>query len=459
MDARTLGELMGWALTEARYAELLPAYLRLMKWANITTIERAAMLGAQLGHESVGLRYQQEIHDGSNYEGRRDLGNIYPGDGRRFRGHGWIQITGRHNHTEVSKWAYGKGIVPTPTYFVDHPADLGSDQYCWVGPAWYWVVARPQINSLADRRDLEGVTRAINGGLNGLADRRRRYNHALTMGSRLLPTGGPVTEKVLEYPRDQVHQDTFYNCGPASVQTILRAASGEYVTEAVLGRELGTHQGGTDYIGQFVPVLNARIPGGAWRYRSMPNDPPTAAQRDQLWADITASIDAGFGVIANIVAPPSNYPRAVAPSTVSPAYRGGTVYHYFAVMGYSDAGGRRYWIADSGFAPYGYWIAHDQLATLIPPKGYAYSTAQPEDTNMGFNDEDRRMLREVHRELTQRLPSRSAYRTTDEPIDTLAGYALNTDARIHEDWVHARADEAGMDPAEWAAKNLGGKNQ
>lgn len=456
MDARTLGELMGWSMAESRYARLLPAYLRLMKWANITTIERAAMLGAQLGHESVGLRYQQEIHDGSNYEGRRDLGNIYPGDGRRFRGHGWIQITGRHNHTEVSKWAHGKGIVPTPTYFVDHPADLGSDQHCWVGPAWYWTVARPQINALADRRDLEGVTRAINGGLNGLADRRRRYDKALAMGDRLL--GGPVAEKVLNYPRDQVHQDTFYNCGPATVQTILRAATGEYVTESVLGRELGTHTGGTDYIGQFVPVLNRRLPGGAWRYRSMPNDPPTAAQRDHLWADITASIDAGFGVVANIVAPPSNYPRAVPPSTIRPAYSGGTIYHYFAVMGYSDAGGRRYWIADSGFSPYGYWIGHDQLATLIPPKGYAYSTAQPEDTDMGFNDEDRRMLREVHRELTQQLPSRSAYRHTDDPIDTLAGIGLNVDARVHEDWVHARAAEAGMEPAEWAAKNLGGRN-
>ena len=78
---------------------------------------------------------------------------------------------------------------------------------------------------------------------------------------------------------------------------------------------------------------------------------------------------------------------------------------------------------------------------------------------MGFNDEDRRMLREVHRELTQLYPSRSAYRTTDEPIDTLAGYALNTDARIHESWVHERAAEDDMTPTEWAAKNLGGKNQ
>ena len=81
----------------------------------------------------------------------------------------------------------------------------------------------------------------------------------------------------------------------------------------------------------------------------------------------------------------------------------------------------------------------------------------PEEDDMAFTEEDRRMLREVHRELTQLYPSRSAYRTTDEPIDSLAGYVLNADARIHEDWVHARAAEAGMDPADWAAKHLGGQ--
>lgn len=43
-------------------------------------------------------------------------------------------------------------------------------------------------------------------------------------------------------------------------------------------------------------------------------------------------------------------------------------------MGYGEDGaGRRYWIADSGFSPYGYWISHEQLASLIPPKGYAYA--------------------------------------------------------------------------------------
>lgn len=452
MDARTLGEVMGWSLSESRYADLLPGYLNAARTANITTVERAAMWAAQLGHESVGLRYMEEIADGSAYNGRADLGNVYPGDGPRFKGRGPIQLTGRTNYREFTRWAGEHGH--TTFDFEAEPWRLSEPHWGFLAASYYWTVARPDINALADRRDLTTVTRRINGGTNGLADRQARYDRALAIGARLL--GGDVSEKVLDYPRDQVHQDTFYNCGPASVQTILRAATGEYVDEAVLGRELGTHTGGTDYIGQFVPVLNRRLPGGAWKYRSMPNDPPGPDQRDRLWADITGSINAGFGVIANIVAPLSNYPRAVAPSTISPAYSGGTVYHYIAVMGYSDAGRRRYWIADSGFSPYGYWIGHDQLATLIPPKGYAYSTAQPED-DMGFNDEDRRMLREVHRELTQLYPSRSAYRHTDEPIDSLAGYVLNTDARQHELWVQEQAAQAVMDPADWATKHLGGQ--
>lgn len=79
---------------------------------------------------------------------------------------------------------------------------------------------------------------------------------------------------------------------------------------------------------------------------------------------------------------------------------------------------------------------------------------------MALSDAEQRELldktREIHRELTQRYPSRSAYRATDEPIDTMAGMLLNVDARVHEDWVHARAKEAGMTPTEFA-KKLGAK--
>ena len=187
--------------------------------------------------------------------------------------------------------------------------------------------------------------------------------------------GGKEVEVLLPYRRDQVRQDTIYNCGPASTQTAIRSKTNALISEAQLGRELGTYTGGTDYIGQFPRVLNRYLAGAGYRHQDMPNDPPTGAQKEKLWRDLTNSIRGGYGVIANFVVPPSNYPRAVYPSTISPAYGGGVVYHYVAVMGFAGAGSsRRVWIADSGFAPYGYWMSFDQFATCIPPKGYAYAT-------------------------------------------------------------------------------------
>ncbi|MBM4538769.1 hypothetical protein GS463_06265 [Rhodococcus hoagii] len=190
LAAATLSQAMGGSLPLARYEQLLPAFVDAMRAADITTVERAAMWCAQLGHESSGLRYMEEIADGSAYEGRRDLGNIHAGDGRRFKGRGPIQVTGRHNYTECSRWAHARGLVPTPTFFVDNPHELASDRYGFIGPVWYWTAARPQLNALSDAHNLDAATRAINGGLNGIADRSTRYQRCLDMGAALLPRKG-----------------------------------------------------------------------------------------------------------------------------------------------------------------------------------------------------------------------------------------------------------------------------
>lgn len=188
MDAKTLSEVMVGSLSLSRYEELLPGYVNAMKAANITNTNRAAMWAAQIGHESVGLRYMEEIASGSAYEGRQDLGNVYPGDGVRYKGSGPIQLTGRANFRAFTQWANSKGH--TSIDFEANPHLVRQDpKWGFLAASWYWVVARPQINVLADRQDLEGVTRAINGGLNGINDRRSRYNRALSMGDRILPSG------------------------------------------------------------------------------------------------------------------------------------------------------------------------------------------------------------------------------------------------------------------------------
>lgn len=173
-------------LSEARAAEILPAVSDGLKASQCTNINRIAMWLAQVGHESAGFNATEEYASGAAYEGRADLGNTQPGDGVRFKGRSWIQITGRNNYTAFSRWCSGKGLVLSPTEFVDNPKRLAELRWAGIGAAWYWTVARPDINTLSDRQDLETVTRRINGGTNGLADRRDRYNRALLQGDALL---------------------------------------------------------------------------------------------------------------------------------------------------------------------------------------------------------------------------------------------------------------------------------
>ena len=182
-----------------------------------------------------------------------------------------------------------------------------------------------------------------------------------------------MTEKVLPYDRAIVPQEQGWSCGPASTQVVLNSL-GILVSENELIRQIGTTTNGTDDISWIeTRALDSRVPRAGYSRSYIPNDPPTQAQKTKLWRDVVKSIDAGFGVVMNWVAPPSNYPRGVKGSA-SPAYGGGTVYHYVACMGYDSAGEKALWIADSGFRPFGYWVSFDQAAGLISPKGYTYAT-------------------------------------------------------------------------------------
>lgn len=188
MDAQTLATAMGCTPSVAqRYVADFNVALR---QANCTTVPRASMFCAQIGHESVGLRYMEEIASGAAYEGRRDLGNVYPGDGRRFKGRGPIQLTGRHNYGRFGQWAKSRGLVSDANYFVTNPTVVATSKWGFLAASWYWTVARPQINSLCDKGDIVGVTRAINGGTNGLADRVARWARCRALGAALLPSGG-----------------------------------------------------------------------------------------------------------------------------------------------------------------------------------------------------------------------------------------------------------------------------
>jgi hypothetical protein len=175
-------------------------------------------------------------------------------------------------------------------------------------------------------------------------------------GSAALPQ---QTWKVLDHQYQA--QETGYWCGPAASRIALSTRMNP-PTQGTLAGQLGTTTNGTDWIGQVTKVLNDHL-GARYATVEMPTDPPSQQQRDRLWDDIVLSIDAGHGIVANIVAPASNHP---------PGYPNYTIYHYVAIIGYNPAT-RQVYVADS--ANFGgnnhYWLSFDQMATLIPPKGYS----------------------------------------------------------------------------------------
>ncbi|MEE6177873.1 C39 family peptidase [Mycobacterium sp. 050134] len=189
---------------------------------------------------------------------------------------------------------------------------------------------------------------------------------------RDVPAAAVGVEKVLPYDHSIVPQETGFWCGPAATQVVLNSR-GIIVAERDLALSIGTNANGTDYVGLIEQDLDRRVPDAGYMSVYLPCDPPTAAQRDRLWRDLVRSIDSGWGVIMNWVAPPSNYPQG-AKGSRSPLYHGGTIYHYVAAMGYDNTpGAEAVWIADSGFQPFGYWCWFDQVTSLIPPKGYTYA--------------------------------------------------------------------------------------
>lgn len=145
-------------------------------YAELTTVARLAPWLGQVGHETLRLRYTAELWGPTAQQLRyepvttlsRRLGNNQPGDGRRFAGHGLIQTTGRHNHARVRDRLRAR-LGPEVPDFEANPLQLCTPGWAALSAADYWVDRR--LNELADAGDHVALTRRINGGTNGLADR------------------------------------------------------------------------------------------------------------------------------------------------------------------------------------------------------------------------------------------------------------------------------------------------
>jgi N-acetylmuramoyl-L-alanine amidase len=171
-------------------AKFLPFIQETCRKYNIDTPARQLAFLAQVGHESGGLHYTEELASGKAYEGRADLGNTHEGDGIRYKGRGLIQITGRTNYAALAK-AFGVDLIANPEKLGGKHSGLCSEEqlrYAALSAGWFWNSR--SLNTIADGIDVhkpidedsnmkhfKQITRRINGGYNGLQDRVHKYQN------------------------------------------------------------------------------------------------------------------------------------------------------------------------------------------------------------------------------------------------------------------------------------------
>lgn len=203
-NAKSVGELV-----EAMN-DMFPKY-------DINTEARVAGFLAQCGHESGGFRVMEENLNYSAkaldsvfgkyfkrggrdadeyarqpekianvvYASRMGNGNTASGEGYKFRGRGYIQLTGKNNYTKFSK-SVGMDIEDAIEYLSTVEGALES-------ACWYWHTNK--LNKFCDKGDVKGMTKRINGGYIGLEDRVHHWELALQMLGGEVPTHTPTKTK------------------------------------------------------------------------------------------------------------------------------------------------------------------------------------------------------------------------------------------------------------------------
>lgn len=148
----------------------------------ITTPNRIQDFISQVSHECDGFKTSKEYASGAAYEGRKDLGNKYAGDGVKFKGRGFIQTTGRANYADTSK-----GLYNDPNILISNPKKLENPVDATLSAMYYWK--RKGLNEISDKpadwtitittkkgkkikmNKFQYITYKINGGFNGLKQR------------------------------------------------------------------------------------------------------------------------------------------------------------------------------------------------------------------------------------------------------------------------------------------------
>lgn len=146
--------------------------LAAMDAEGIKNPDQRAQVIAQTAHESGKYKYTEELGKPAyfeKYEGRKDLGNTQPGDGPRFKGRGFLQTTGRVNYQQF-KDAFGVDVISEPEKLAE-PENAAKSAMFW----FHKNAKKVEKLSGGDWSNTKGVTKAVNGGYNGLAEREHFF--------------------------------------------------------------------------------------------------------------------------------------------------------------------------------------------------------------------------------------------------------------------------------------------
>jgi predicted chitinase len=170
ISAATLAHIWGCQPEQIKQAEIDELNAGMARFG-ITSKPNVRHFLAQTAHESGGGRWMEELASGTAYEGRTDLGNSFSGDGVKFKGAGYLQVTGRFNYTRLAEALQDPKVLELGCPYV-------AKTYPITSAAWWWKEVG-RLNALIDTGStVKEVTLVVNGGTNGLREREAYYRRA-----------------------------------------------------------------------------------------------------------------------------------------------------------------------------------------------------------------------------------------------------------------------------------------
>jgi putative chitinase len=327
---------------------------------DISTRLRIAHFVSQTCHESASFSTTEEFASGSQYEGRGDLGNTQPGDGRRYKGRGLLQLTGHSNYRKYGQ-ILGIDLEGDPVRAADPVLSLQI-------ACEYWKSR--DINPDCDRNDIITVTKKINGGLNGLAQRREFLAKALDALSRIEAMGPGA----LEHDSRPLLRRGSRGDAVAKLQTLLRQAGIDLLVDGDFGP--ATEVAVTVFQRDHALVADGVVGPMTWDALEHATPVPAAVTPSVLAAVSTRFFPVGSGYVITSPFGPRDggfhtgvdfgWPGG---SSNKPVYavQSGTVIHSGAAQGYGGPDPAGWLVIDSSTSEGGGCVEYGHIVREVEP--------------------------------------------------------------------------------------------